>query len=462
MEITRKPLDTKFEEDILLSLIISTEYCLQARPIINLKLFTSKISKLVATWALDYYEAYNIAPYEYIGDIFESHKEELEDTEIFFVQELLQKLDNKYTEIENYNVAYYLDKTEKFFTKQALKQLVEKMNGDIANNKLDKAEHRLTEYKKIDKQNIKGVDLFRDIDKVTQLGLDEDSILFTPPGAFGEMTGDYRRGDFIMLLAKSKFGKSWLLQQHGVWANLMRGLNVLHLSLEMPWKPVKDRYFQQFTGKTSWKYTKPFSVPFFDSDNSIKYCEVLPGELTKEAIEKKAKDLHMQARGSKLIIEARPANSFSIDDLKMLLDYYEEYQNTMFDVLVIDYADLMLASNTRLDNRHQLDIIYKSLRGMAQERNILILTASQGNRDSFKKDSGVTNIAEDIRKITHITHGIVFNQTAEEKQLGLYRASPMGERYKHFEENEEVVVLYSQHIGKMYLDSRWKKDVILE
>ena len=254
-----------------------------------------------------------------------------------------------------------------------------------------------------------------------------------------------------------------MLQQLGSWAVLGAHLKVLHVSLEMLVDEVKDRYYSSFTGKKLSSYRGQDTVvfPYFDGEGYIQYAEV-PGEMmTPEDIEDKAYDLNMMSKGGRLVVEARPENSFSVKDLKMLLDKYETQHNLVFDVLIVDYADIMIATDTRLEYRHRLDEIYKSLRGLAQERSLMIATATQSSRESFKKDTSATNISEDIRKLATVTHAFAINMTDEEKAKRYWRLSTIVSRRQFFLEQDTVVCLMCLDVARMIVDSRLANDIQL-
>jgi len=98
---------------------------------------------------------------------------------------------------------------------------------------------------------------------------------------------------------------------------------------------------------------------------------------------------------------------------------------------------------------------------MAQERNLLMVTVSQSDRNSFNTDITESSIAEDIRKLAHVTCMLGLNQTPEEAKNGIMRVKQIAirEGKKMF---ESAVVLYCFSIGRAVLDSRLESEVIFE
>lgn len=459
VDVKVEKLDTKREERVLLAMIVSSEFMGRILDKLDISLFSSKASKTVAKWCKDYYARYNESPANNLNTIFEYSELEIGETERTYIAGLLAKIGELSASVanESFNVEYQLDQAYTFFSSRKLEKLVGRINNDLMSGKVESAEDQVIQYMKLDKEESTGIDLFRDIDKLGIMGLSENTVLFTPPGDFGEMTGPVRRGDFMMFLAKAKAGKTMLLQQMGTWASIGAHLNVLHISLEMLELQVKDRYYSSFTGKPTnyFRGNKTIMIPYFTNEGDIEYREYTPDLLTGEEIVEKSFDLRMQSKGGRLVVEARPQNSMGVRDIRMLLDKYETKHNIVFDVIILDYADLLLAENSRLDERHKLNEIFKSLRGLSQEKGCAIITVSQGNRESFKKGNSATTVSEDIRKLATVTSAFAMNYTDDEKQAKYWRLSPIVMRNQQFNESDTVVCLNCLDISRMVLDSRW-------
>lgn len=463
VELQVSKVDARKEEKTLLACIVSTDFMDRMRKTMDLTLFTSKATKTLAKWCIDYYDRYEVAPGNQLNSIFENSELQLSDVDKDYISALLSKISGLSAEQLEFNVDYQVDQAIEFFKSRRLEKLVNKVQSELMTGRLDMAEDHVVQYMKVEREESTGIDLFRDIEKIKIMSTDERHTLFQPPGAVGELTGAFRRGDFIMFASKGKSGKSMCLQQFGIWAAIGAHLKVLHLSLEMVQDEVKDRYYSSFTGKrmSSYRNQEAIKVPYFDDEGLIQYFDYEPSLLSSEDIEDKAYDLNMMAKGGRLVVEARPDNSFSVRDLKMLLDKYETQHNIVFDVVIVDYADIMLPNDTRLEYRHRLDEIYKSLRGLAQERSLLIATATQSSRESFKKDTATTNISEDIRKLATVTHAFAINMTDEEKSKKYWRLSTLVSRRQFFLEQDTVVCLACLDIARMVVDSRWANEVQL-
>ncbi len=113
------------------------------------------------------------------------------------------------------------------------------------------------------------------------------------------------------------------------------------------------------------------------------------------------------------------------------------------------------------EERHRLDDIWKNLRKLAAERNIALITASQTGRASANADATEADIAEDIRKMAHVTKMITINSSKEERALGLSRIACLAER-EDAVIHDQVYALTCLDIGNPCLDSKFRNEVFVE
>lgn len=414
-------------------------------------------------WCLEYYNSYNQAPKNELNAIYENSSITLSDTDKEYIDGLLIKISNLSATEQSFNLDYQIDQALDFFKTRKLEKLSDSIKANIMNGNPDSAENSVIQYMKIEKEESAGLDLFRDEEEIMKMSTDKSQILFTPPGAVGELTGGFRRGDFVLFVSRAKGGKTLALQAMASYAALGAHLNVLHISLEMLKLEQKDRYFCDFAGRrmTTYKGSITTQWPRFSEDNDIFYTDIDIPLLTPEDIDAKAFDLKLASKGGRIIVESFPQNTFSPKDLENLLDKYETERDITFDVVVVDYADIMTSGNSRLDYRHQLDSVYKTLRSVAQNKKIAIFSASQSGRQSFTKGVSAENISEDIRKLATVTHAFAINSTPEEKAQKFWRLSTIVSRRQSFNEGDSVICLTCPEIARSIIDSRWAEEVNL-
>jgi replicative DNA helicase len=91
----------------------------------------------------------------------------------------------------------------------------------------------------------------------------------------------------------------------------------------------------------------------------------------------------------------------------------------IFDMVVVDYADIMqpdFRTNDAIENSKN---IWLGLRAIAFEENLAMLTATQTNREGNKSVvAKATDVAEDFNKIRTADIVISINTTDEERAAG--------------------------------------------
>jgi hypothetical protein len=149
-----------------------------------------------------------------------------------------------------------------------------------------------------------------------------------------------------------------------------------------------------------------------------------------------------------------PSDSLTCDDMRTALDEWEQQDDFVPDVIVVDYADLMAAKIAEF--RHRQDAIWKGLRGISQERHALMVTATQADANSYKQSKlNLSNFSEDKRKFGHVTAMWGLNQDpgGREKQLGIMRINELVVREGLFNSQNDVVILQDLRSGRPFLES---------
>jgi hypothetical protein len=150
-------------------------------------------------------------------------------------------------------------------------------------------------------------------------------------------------------------------------------------------------------------------------------------------------------------------NSLSVRIIRAQLDLWDKQDAFVPDVIVIDYADL-LVPDVSTEFRHQQHELWKTLRGLSQERHCLLITATQADAKSYEKDRlSMINYSEDKRKLGHVTamYGLNQDYKGREKAIRLMRINEIVKRGGEFFTSREVTVLQNLRRGKPYLGSYW-------
>lgn len=458
----REKLNVLNERDLLIGLITSEKFCREICPILNPRLLEVEYAKIVSDWIKDFYSSFKKAPQKDIMKIYRSRCEEISDEDLQDnILTFIEKICKDYDNLKNFNDDYMLEQTILYLKGRSLKNLSEDIDSYLTTGDISKAENTITKYKSVEKSSGKAVSLLFNREAVINSFTQDNELLFNFPGAYGSVVGDIHREDFISYLAPMKRGKTFALIDAGVVA-IQNGLKILHVSAEMSENQVLRRYWTALSGQLN-KDKDDINYSYFEKDGDkweIKQKVISRKAVSIEEIEKKQKHFRRLFRGGDIRILATPAYSWTIERLDAEIDNLVEQEGFIPDVIIVDYADIM-APSEKGDYRNQLDGIWKRLRGMAQKRKAVVFTASQSGRASIDKNVDSKDIAEDIRKLAHITSMVSLNQSPAEKKAGILRLKQLAVREGE-QEFREAVCTQCLTIGRIVTDSHFDDEVIID
>ncbi len=195
-----------------------------------------------------------------------------------------------------------------------------------------------------------------------------------------------------VVIAPTGKGKSHILVNLGR-AAILDGKKVLHVTLELPEETIQDRYDASFTGVT------------------LNALEDRAGTINKAVT-----DLGSQF-GEFLVVKEFPPVTLTVS---MLRAYIRQLERIGFypDLVIVDYADLMLPSVSRDSMYEDQGNIYLELIKLAKELRVAVWTAAQTQRGALDKEHiDIDTIAESFKKMMHADLVILFCQTQEEKRV---------------------------------------------
>lgn len=446
------------EKDIILGLIVSDDFCREIVPILEPRLLEIDYNRILAAWIKDYYNKFQHAPGGEILKVYRAKCCEITDEVMQDnILSVIKHLDD-YGE-GKFNFQFAVSEAIRHLKVCSLKNLSADIDAFVSAGELDKAEGLLTKYHKVEKATGESVSILDDFDTVALALTEEKEKLFSLPGAFGRLIGDVNREDFIAFLAPMKAGKTFQLVDIGI-ESLKRGLKVVMFSLEMSRTAMIKRVWRTLSGQVSEDIA--YSLPYFEEDYGkfiVKQKQVRKKASTTMDVEKKQKSLKRIFRGGGFKIFAEPAYSLTVENLEVKLDDLS-HSGFVPDVVIIDYADIMMPSE-KGEYRNQIDNIWKKLRAIAQARKCVVFTASQTNRSGLNSAIEMDSIAEDIRKIAHVTSMVSISRPAycKEHNIAVYSQLAIrdGESI-----TRKVIATQCLALGRPVLDSRWEDEVRLE
>jgi hypothetical protein len=193
--------------------------------------------------------------------------------------------------------------------------------------------------------------------------------------------------------------------------------------------------------------TRSWGVPWIKKEN-------VPGVLTEEDAKKKVQSFFIDKK-RRFKISSHINDSLSVSTIRQILDRWESTEVFVPDLIVVDYADLLVPSKT-MEFRHQQNPIWKELRALSQERNCLLVTATQADAQSYKQDTlNLSNFSEDKRKYAHVTAMFGLNQDkhGREKKLGIVRINELVIRKGGASSKSSASVLQNLNLSRPFLGS---------
>lgn len=213
------------------------------------------------------------------------------------------------------------------------------------------------------------------------------------------------RRELSVLMGGAKAGKSMALITFGINA-IARGYKVLYVTLEVAANIIAER---------------------MDANISDRVMS----ELTLHPMEVEGKVAAFMEKAAPLIIHEFPTGQMRVSDLRRLLEHYKA-QGTVFDLVIVDYADLMAPERVTDSPTENSKSVYVNLRGLAMMEGFALLTATQTNREGAKSAvAKMEHVSEDFNKIRIADIVISINKDEAERATGqarLYFAASRNQR----------------------------------
>ena len=345
-----------FQENLCKLLVYDRSFCDQMQEVLDVGFLELKYLQVFTRKLFEYKEEYSKHPTNgTLNSIF--------NTELEVENSVIKKQINDYfvriqafPEVEDKE--YVKNKSLDFCKKQVLKSAMMKSVPLLNNCSFEEIEQLITKALRLGADNDFGYDYIKDFDARFMMkarnpvatGWDKiDKIIKGGLGA----------GELCVVIAPTGAGKSHVLVHLGAQA-LKQGKNVVHFTLELSDTAVARRYDSCLT--------------------SINLDDLID---EKDAIFEKVKDIDGQ-----LIVKEYPTKSATTVTLKNHLEKIRQTQMEI-DMVIVDYGDLLkstVANKRNSEKRHELESIYEELRGIAQEFNCPLVTASQTNRKGLNEE----------------------------------------------------------------------------
>lgn len=306
----------------------------------------------------DYFEPQARKVVNFIKSFYETHKAlptheqvKVETGEVYEARQSLSRAE----------ASYAANEIEDFCKRRAIELAVQAAPAYIANGQHGVIEKMVREAIMVSLQRNLGLDYFADPEERLRLMLLNNKPISTLwPEVDDYLNGGLNRREMIIFAAASGVGKSLTMANLAV--NLLsQGLNGVYITLELSQDVTAKRFDSMFTG-----------ISQLDLLSDI-------DETTSSILK------HRDTNG-KLRIKRMPANSTNANNIRAYLKELELVDGYVPDFVCVDYMDL-LTSVTPIpaDNLFVKDkYIAEEIREIAEDLNLIMITASQLNRSTHE------------------------------------------------------------------------------
>lgn len=337
------------------------------RETIKPKYFSKSIHIDLCRIIFDYHEKYGTSPT--LDALVEETVQMCEKTKS------KQKLEDEYldtieqmAEMEFHDIEYIKDKILSFGKRQALVDAVLE-SAEILEKKPDTQYNQIAELVKDammvgeDVSDL-GLDVYDNIEERFLGYLNDDDVIERIPTGMEMLDtclgGGLGRTEMGVVVAPPGRGKTTTLVSIG-GAAIENGYNVLHVSLENNDKQILRNYDLRLL-KKDMDYIRD------NVDKSIAAMFNIK-----------------RYRHGKVIVKKYPTKSVTVTTIRNLLDQLKMVKGFIPDVLIVDYGAILKPSINYSEKRTSIEGIYEDLRAIADDYNLALWTAAQGNRGALSK-----------------------------------------------------------------------------
>ena len=380
MSETLTQFGTSFQSKIIASLLTDIKFIQTISDILSSSMFDSDSNKWLVKSIKDYYYEYKKQP---TLEVIKYKMDEIDDGVL--KSGVVDKLREVWKNIEATDLEFVQSETLDFCKNQTLKIAILESVDLLENKDYDGIKSIIDEAMKAGTTRDLGHDYISSLE--TRLAESARVTVKTPWDVINDvMDGGLGAGELGVIVAPAGIGKSWTLQAIGA-STIRENKTVVHYTLELNENYVGLRYDSIYSGVTT------ANIKYYKDEVTNKISK-LPG---------------------KLLIKYFPTKAASVQTLASHLKQIE-LSGVNIDMVVVDYADILMPTGNFKEKRHALGNIYEDLRGLAGELEIPIWTASQANRSALEEDViGADKVAEDYSKVMTADFVMSMSRKVEDK-----------------------------------------------
>lgn len=364
----------QFEDKIIANVLFDNEYALKIIPYTKSDYFEGDYKPIIDV-ITKFYIQYGTIPSKDEIKIEINNLKGLTDKQVVNIDSLIDQYQRDVTTDRK----WLIDTTEKFYQKRSLTNAI--INSASI---LEKDKENTNEILKLVQDALAvsfdsnlGHNYFEDINKRFEEYHTKEDKLPTGMAFFDRITlGGFSRKSLNCVIASSGSGKT--LCMISLACNMLRqGFNVLYVTLEMSETRISER----------------FDANLLDID--------IPklGDMSLQSYTDRVNSIKQSVRGN-LIVKEWPTGTINSNHIRAYLEELKIKRGFIPDFVVVDYINLMNSSRYKaglVNSYSMVKAVSEELRGLAVENNLVMLTATQTNRNGMgSSDIEQTDIADSI------------------------------------------------------------------
>ncbi len=363
-------------EKTILNHLLNTElYARKVLPFIKPEYYQDRTQRLVFEHVEDYLTRFNNVPTKEALLIEIDNNDRMSEEQFMLCSELISDLSVD----EKPDIEWLIEKTEKWCQDKAvynaIMQSIQIIDGKSTQT-TNSLPEILAEALSVSFDQHIGHDFLEDAESRFEFyNRVEDRIPFDLELMNKITKGGLPKKTLNIALAGTGVGKS-LFMCHCAAGNLSEGKNVLYITMEMAEEKIAERIDSNL-----------LNVP-------VQELADLPKQLYDQKMEK----LRSKTPG-KLIIKEYPTASAGVGHFRHLLNELRMKRNFVPDIIYIDYLNICVSTRMKyganVNSYTLIKAIAEELRGLAVERNVPIVSATQTTRSGFtNSDPGLEDTSE--------------------------------------------------------------------
>ena len=412
----------RIEDTVLRHLLHNENYARKAIPFLKDEYFSDSSERLIFHQINEFIQKYNDLPTKEALLIDIDKIKNISEIDYDSSLKIIEKLN----EPDSVEEQWLLDATEEFCQERAIYNAIMDSIGIIDGKDKTKGKGNIPEILTaalgVSFDSHVGHDFLEDSeDRFDFYHRIEERVPFDIELLNKSSRGGLPRKSLNIILAGTGVGKT-LAMCHMAASNMMLGKNVLYITMEMAEEKIAERIDANLLNV------------------AVDELSVLP----RDVYENKVNRIRDKTVG-KLIIKEFPTASAHVGHIRHLLNELNLKRSFVPDIIYIDYLNICLSSRIKsgsnVNSYTYIKSIAEELRGLAVERNLPILSATQTTRTGFtNSDPGLEDTSESFGLPATADYMIALVSTDELQELNQIMVKQLKNRYNDPTINRRFVI----------------------